>query len=528
MAVLLGIALEGVLVAIAQGWALLRFRRALTEVPKQNGRALLEVHVMSTSRDPLTRKLLGAFAGITSLALLIASIALLIRARHADSPSSAGGPAAPAANVSKPAGGGPRFTLRLGQGFRFKDGVVVATQDDQPDVVFKYLPPQLGGAVLRYNPASQQVEQGLGPTLTAPIPLLVSRHINSFDEKPNVARTTSGDMAGYQDKATIGSKTRYVLLMNQAGDQYLLTLDELEAPAGKYDDWRIGFAYEQVRLPVGLAGGKINRPLPGKIVFRDWVRTKMIVRVDLTTGKEDTLVDGILPSAVGGRLLGYGDPSNAFVVRDAAGKIHSTIRFNEQVLGPQLSPGGTRLLGSVYRPGPETRIGGLTFPGVLTLSVGVFDLAGREIVSIVGYDDATWAPDGMLIATGTLTDPGLFEIDPATKKVRPIDPKIPNPSQPSVSPDGKTIAFVTGSKIWLIDRDGKNLRQLLPDGRSQQRPAFAPDGTKIAAVICNQLANDMTGEVFMIDLKTREITPLRTSTGSSLVPDTSTRLNWVP
>jgi hypothetical protein len=42
------------------------------------------------------------------------------------------------------------------------------------------------------------------------------------------------------------------------------------------------------------------------------------------------------------------------------------------------------------------------------------------------------------------------------------------------------------------------------------------------------VANDMTAEVFVIDLKAREITPLRTSTGSSLMPDTSPRLNWIP
>jgi DNA-binding beta-propeller fold protein YncE len=255
----------------------------------------------------------------------------------------------------------------------------------------------------------------------------------------------------------------------------------------------------QVQLPVGLAGGKINKPLPGQIIFRDWYRTKMIMRVDLTSGKEDAIADGILPSAVGGRLLGYGDPSNAYIVCDAAGKTFHTIRFNEQVLGPQLSADGTRLLGTVYRPGPASKIGGLTFPGAATLSVGVFDLAGREVVSIVGYDDAAWTPDGKLVVTGKLTDPGLFEIDPATKKVTPIDAQVSTPLQPSVSPDGKTIAFVTGSRIWLIDRDGKNLRQLFKDGRSQQRPALSPDGTKIAAVICNQLANDMTGEVFVID-----------------------------
>src|SRR5437773_929239 len=102
---------------------------------------------MATSRDPLTRRLMLVFAGITSVALLIASIALLIwvknagNRRESTAVSDGGGaivndPKAPtifswtagteantAAGVVKPAGGGKRFTLRLGQGFRFKDGV---------------------------------------------------------------------------------------------------------------------------------------------------------------------------------------------------------------------------------------------------------------------------------------------------------------------------------------------------------------------------------------------------------------------
>src|SRR5439155_11437951 len=174
---------------------------------------------------------------------------------------------------------------------------------------------------------------------------------------------TSGDIATYQDRSPVHSKTRYLLLMNAGGDQYLLTLDELEAVPGKYDDWRIGFSYEQVHLPVGLAGGKINKPLPGKLIFRDWYRSKMIVRVDLTSGKEEAIADGILPSTVGDRLLAYGDSSDAYIVRDAAGKILNTIRFNEQVLGPVLSPDGTRLAATVYRPGPTSKIGGVVMPG---------------------------------------------------------------------------------------------------------------------------------------------------------------------
>src|SRR5215475_7371309 len=92
------------------------------------------------------------------------------------------------ASVMKPAAGGKRFTLRLGQGFRFKDGVVVvAKPDEQPDIVFKYLPPQGAGQALRYNEQSQQVEVGLEPALTSAVPVLLATHISAFDTKPDVA-----------------------------------------------------------------------------------------------------------------------------------------------------------------------------------------------------------------------------------------------------------------------------------------------------------------------------------------------------
>lgn len=481
---------------------------------------------MSILRYAVQRPLLFVFGGAITLSLLIGSTGLLVSAVDAGDGGDTSGPSD--AQVDGARAGGGRFTLRLGQGFRFEDGVVVVDEVEQPDIVFKYLPPRVGGLSTRYNPISQQVEAGFEPTLTASMPLILSAHISVFDGRPDVMRTTSGDIAAFPNQAPIASTTRYALLMNAAGDQYLLTLDELIAPEGNYDDWRISFTYEAVRLPLGAAGGKINPPLPGKLVFRDWYRTRMVVRVDLTTGEEDPLVDGILPTAVGDRLLGFGDASSAYVVRDASGRTLHTTRFNEWVLGPILSPDGTRLVGSVYRPGPDQVIGGTVLPGAPVLAVAVFDLTGRERVAVGNYDDAIWTPDGKLIATGALYDPGLFEIDPATRNVRAIAPDLAYPSSPSVSPDGKTIAFITGGKVWLVDRDGQNLRQLFPHGMTQQRPVFSPDGTKVALIICNTMAYDTTGEVFVIDLETREVTPIRTRTGSSLIPDPDTRLNWIP
>ena len=47
----------------------------------------------------------------------------------------------------------------------------------------------------------------------------------------------------------------------------------------------------------------------------------------------------------------------------------------------------------------------------VTVTNAIFDLNGREITAIVGYDDATWTPEGKVIATGKLYDPGVFEIN---------------------------------------------------------------------------------------------------------------------
>jgi len=430
--------------------------------------------------------------------------------------------------ADKPVAGGKRFTLRLGQGFRLKDGALVVNKEDRPDVVFKYLPPQLGGAALRYNPLSQQVEQGLEPTLTSAMPLLVSTHVSGFEEKPRVARITSGDVATYGPDAPVSGKTRYFLVQGQAGDHYLLTLDQLEAPTGKYDDWRIGFSYEPVQLPIGRAGGKINKPLPGKLIYRECYGSKMIIGVDLTTGSAERIADGILPCTMAKGLFAFADTSNAYIIRDVAGKTLHTVRFNEAIEWPQLSPDGKSIVATARRNGPDVMMRGVAMAGASAPAVAVFDLEGRAVAALRGYDDAVWTPEGTLIATGPYNDDGLFEVDPKTMAVKPIDAQVKAPGQVSVSPDGKTIAYITGQKVWLMDRDGKHPRQLFPDGLQQLRPVFSPDGSKVAFVVCNHFPIDFTGEIFVVDLKTKELTPLCTNQGVALIPDVPTRLNWVP
>src|SRR5262245_27778084 len=111
---------------------------------------------MSTPQDPAARKLLIVFARLAAFSMLIAAIALLVWVTQkgetnprpnaesvavtdasvvkATNPQpNAESAAITNASVMKPAVGGKRFTLRLGQGFRFKDSaVVVAKPDEQP------------------------------------------------------------------------------------------------------------------------------------------------------------------------------------------------------------------------------------------------------------------------------------------------------------------------------------------------------------------------------------------------------------
>ena len=62
--------------------------------------------------------------------------------------------------------------------------------------------PKVGGLSLRYNPISQQLETGFEPTLASAAPLLLSAHINTFGQKPDVARTTTGDVAAFDSQTT--------------------------------------------------------------------------------------------------------------------------------------------------------------------------------------------------------------------------------------------------------------------------------------------------------------------------------------
>src|SRR6187200_878308 len=90
-------------------------------------------------------------------------------------------------------------------------------------------------------------------------------------------------------------------------------------------------------------------------------------------------------------------------------------------------------------------------------------------------------PAGAAPATGPnryLTGSDLFNLEVAT--------------DPQISPDGKTIAYVRSSNdimtdnarrtIWLVDVASGQQRPLLAGSRSYSSPRWSPDGTRLAYV----------------------------------------------
>jgi Tol biopolymer transport system component len=59
-------------------------------------------------------------------------------------------------------------------------------------------------------------------------------------------------------------------------------------------------------------------------------------------------------------------------------------------------------------------------------------------------------------------------------------PSKPSLAEPSLSPDGAAIAFVSGGAIWTVPAGGGQARILVSDQASDDNPLFSPDGTQLA------------------------------------------------
>ena len=103
----------------------------------------------------------------------------------------------------------------------------------------------------------------------------------------------------------------------------------------------------------------------------------------------------------------------------------------------------------------------------------------------------------LLLAGGSLA----VALAPRAAAVPELPPAVPSLAEPSLSPDGREIAFVSGSDVWTVPAAGGEARLLVSHPAHESRPLFSPDGARLAFV-STRTGN---GDVYVLTLATGEL-----------------------
>src|SRR5687768_6072190 len=83
-------------------------------------------------------------------------------------------------------------------------------------------------------------------------------------------------------------------------------------------------------------------------------------------------------------------------------------------------------------------------------------------------------------------------------------------TEPSLSPDRKEIAFVSGGDIWTVPAEGGTAQLLVSHPANESKPLFSPDGKKLAFG-SNRTGN---GDIYILDLASGEVRRLTFDDGN--------------
>lgn len=159
--------------------------------------------------------------------------------------------------------------------------------------------------------------------------------------------------------------------------------------------------------------------------------------------------------------------------------LHELWLVNSDGSGRRRVVGGLDPLGELtWSPG-----GDYVTVSVLGPALAVVRISDGSVVRIAGAADATWAPEGSMIAwsNGPLASTqGVFASRPDGTEQRQIG----RGSSPAWSPRGDQVAFLSGSdasQIFLVDAGGgREPRQLTHGRRSATHLVWSPDGGRLA------------------------------------------------
>ncbi|MDQ0463763.1 Tol biopolymer transport system component/C-terminal processing protease CtpA/Prc [Caulobacter ginsengisoli] len=99
----------------------------------------------------------------------------------------------------------------------------------------------------------------------------------------------------------------------------------------------------------------------------------------------------------------------------------------------------------------------------------------------------------------------------------------PSLYDPSLSPDGSEIAFVSGGDIWTVPSQGGTARLLVTDPATEARPLYSPDGTQLAF----QSTREGPSSIYILSLATGQIRRLTYSDAGESLDGWSRDGKWI-
>ncbi len=99
----------------------------------------------------------------------------------------------------------------------------------------------------------------------------------------------------------------------------------------------------------------------------------------------------------------------------------------------------------------------------------------------------------------------------------------PYMTEPSFSPDGKEIAFVSGGDIWAVPADGGTAHLLVSHQATESRPMYSPDGSRLAFVSNRTGA----GDIYVLDLRSGTLSRITYDDASDMLDAWSRDGKWL-
>ncbi len=101
----------------------------------------------------------------------------------------------------------------------------------------------------------------------------------------------------------------------------------------------------------------------------------------------------------------------------------------------------------------------------------------------------------LTVAGLVLAASAVVPVATQTPRAAASDP-LPSFAEPSISPDGREIAVVSGGDIWTVQAAGGEARLLVSHEANESRPLYSPDGTRLAFV--SERSGD--GDIYVLTL----------------------------